>query len=751
MNKLYTLFDRCREYIMPYLLCFFLNASIIGIYGEGMFSIFNIASAVIMLAMFFFLGFLNRHKIVGGLIYIILTFSCLMLMMYFVFKGGFSAFESWFLTAGERSPAQPEFFWALVSVFPFFLSSVVYYFTLCLYRTTFLMLGSLVPCALYVKTLTEMSDFYLVCIAGLNGALFVHNVCRKKDGEKSGAAFGKNAGYVSVTVLTCAAMLIASLIPKQGEAIYYDVFEYYFMDSNTSSRGMSGSLSNRSGNAGFFRDLDSTPLYNVTADDLIYYRKQNFDIYSLDEHCWYPLEKYSEKTVGVNESLSERAALDLDSMLAAIKRGAELDGQIKAAVSPSLLALDSVGEQSGTAVITPAGYAADFYLTSVRTKELRAMIPENNIGITLHKQAGSSASPSAKPYGIDYLNEFGSRSVWTENGGADFTNEEYSEFIQRLCDVLERSGEEEYAETANAFLKDHLFAEQYRSDCADNLSEIPDRIKELAEELTAGYSYDYQKAAVLQEYFQDNGGFRYDLDYIPPMGRNTAEYFIFNSKRGTCSDFATAFTLMARAAGLTVRYTEGFSPDITSNENEYVIRASGSHAYPEVYIQNLGWTVFEPTVSGAYAINSGNAAAAAGGIAIDTEILMNVILVLCVISAAAVIVIFAVPAVSYLADEMKRNRGGAESVILIYKRISARFGRKFKIRSELLTPSELTCTVKEKLDTDISSLAEIYEETVFGETSPSAESCEKCHYIYNEFGKAFGEKRKKERTSPYKK
>lgn len=735
--------DRCREYIMPYLLCFFLNASIIGIYGEGMFSIFNIASAVIMLAMFFFLGFLNRHKIVGGLIYVILAFSCLMLMMYFIFKGGFFAFESWFLTAGERSPSQPEFFWALVSVFPFFLSSVVYYFTLCLYRTTFLMLGSLVPCALYVKTLTEMSDFYLVCIAGLNGALFVYNVCRKKDGEKRGAAFGKNAGYVSVTVLTCAAMLIASIIPKQGEAIYYDVFEYYFMDSNTSSRGMSGSLSNRSGNAGFFRDLDSTPLYNVTADDLIYYRKQNFDIYSLDEHCWYPLEKYSEKTVGVNESLSERAALDLDSMLAAIKRGAELDGQIKAAVSPSLLALDSVGEQSGTAVITPAGYAADFYLTSVRTKELRAMIPENNIGITLHKQAGSSASPSAQPYGIDYLKEFGSRSVWTENGGADFTNEEYSEFIQRLYDVLERSGEEEYAETANAFLQDHLFAEQYRSDCADNLSEIPDRIKELAEELTAGYSYDYQKAAVLQEYFQDNGGFRYDLDYIPPMGRNTAEYFIFNSKRGTCSDFATAFTLMARAAGLTVRYTEGFSPDITSNENQYVIRASGSHAYPEVYIQDLGWTVFEPTVSGAYAINSGNAAAAAGGIAIDTEILMNVILVLCVISAAAVIVIFAVPAVSYLADEMKINRGGAESVILIYKRISGKIGRKFKIRSELLTPSELSCTVKEKLDTDISPLVEIYEETVFGETSPSAESCEKCHFIYNEFGKAFGEKRKK--------
>lgn len=744
MNKLYTLFDRCREYIMPYLLCFFLNASIIGIYGEGMFSVFNIASAVIMLAVFFFLGFLNRHKIVGGLIYIILTFSCLMLMMYFVFRGGFSAFESWFLTAGERSPSQPEFFWALVSVFPFFLSSVVYYFTVCLYRTPFLMLGSLVPCALYVKTLTEMSDFYLVCIAGLNAALFVHNAYRKKNGEKTAAAFGKNAGYASVIVLTCAAMLIASLIPKQGEAIYYDVFEYYFMDSNTSSRGMSGSLGSRSGNAGFFRDLDSTPLYSVTADDLIYYRKQNFDVYSLDEHCWYPLDKYSAGVQNNSrDSLAERAALNLDDMLAAIKKGAELDPQIKAAVSPKLLALDLAGEQMGTAVITPAGYAADYFLTSVRTTELTSQITDDNIGMTLHKQAGNYSTPSLAPYRLSYLKEFGSRSVWTENGGADFTDEEYREFIQRLCGVLDRSGEREYSETANAFLNDHLFAEQYRSDCAGNLSEIPDSIKELAEELTAGYSYDYQKAAVLQEYFQDNGGFSYDLDYIPPMGRNTAEYFIFNSKRGTCSDFATAFTLMARAAGLTVRYTEGFSPDITGNENEYVIRASSSHAYPEVYIQNLGWTVFEPTVSGAYAANSGNTAAAAGGITIDTEILMNVVLVLCAVSAAAVTVIFAVPAVSYLADEMKISRGGADSVILIYKRISGKVGRKFKIRSELLTPRELSCTVKEKLDTDISPLAEIYEETVFGETEPSAESCEKCHFIYNEFGKAFGEKRKK--------
>lgn len=54
--------------------------------------------------------------------------------------------------------------------------------------------------------------------------------------------------------------------------------------------------------------------------------------------------------------------------------------------------------------------------------------------------------------------------------------------------------------------------------------------------------------------------------------------------------------LLARAAGLTVRYAEGYTPEAEGG-NRYVIKNRDSHAFPEVFIQNIGWMVFEPTVA----------------------------------------------------------------------------------------------------------------------------------------------------------
>ena len=137
---------------------------------------------------------------------------------------------------------------------------------------------------------------------------------------------------------------------------------------------------------------------------------------------------------------------------------------------------------------------------------------------------------------------------------------------------------------------------------------------------------------------------------------------VFTSKTGTCSDFATAYTLMARSLGLTVRYTEGFSPDITSEENVFRIRASGSHAYPEVYIQNAGWMVFEPTVSSMYAIGAVNRSQSDDGLDIDTEILFNVLLVLCGVSGVAAVFILLIPFIQVTMDEIKIKKGGTDAI-----------------------------------------------------------------------------------------
>ncbi len=72
------------------------------------------------------------------------------------------------------------------------------------------------------------------------------------------------------------------------------------------------------------------------------------------------------------------------------------------------------------------------------------------------------------------------------------------------------------------------------------------------------------------------------------------EYFLFESKQGYCSYFATAFVLMARAEGIPARYVQGFCVPVTGNK-KMTVTAKMAHAWPEVYIEGIGWLPFEPT------------------------------------------------------------------------------------------------------------------------------------------------------------
>lgn len=67
---------------------------------------------------------------------------------------------------------------------------------------------------------------------------------------------------------------------------------------------------------------------------------------------------------------------------------------------------------------------------------------------------------------------------------------------------------------------------------------------------------DYEKAQALVDYFEQNG-YVYDNEYEPDD--ESIAYFLFTSKRGNCTNYATSMTLMARMLGLPARYVEGFA------------------------------------------------------------------------------------------------------------------------------------------------------------------------------------------------
>ncbi len=72
------------------------------------------------------------------------------------------------------------------------------------------------------------------------------------------------------------------------------------------------------------------------------------------------------------------------------------------------------------------------------------------------------------------------------------------------------------------------------------------------------------------------------------------DYFLLEKREGYCSYFATAFALLARAEGFPTRYVQGFCVPVRGNA-ETRVYSSMAHAWPEVYIEGVGWIPFEPT------------------------------------------------------------------------------------------------------------------------------------------------------------
>lgn len=72
------------------------------------------------------------------------------------------------------------------------------------------------------------------------------------------------------------------------------------------------------------------------------------------------------------------------------------------------------------------------------------------------------------------------------------------------------------------------------------------------------------------------------------------DYFLLESRQGYCTYFATAFVLLARAEGIPARYVQGFCVP-AEGEGETIVSSGMAHAWPEAYLEGVGWIPFEPT------------------------------------------------------------------------------------------------------------------------------------------------------------
>ena len=125
-----------------------------------------------------------------------------------------------------------------------------------------------------------------------------------------------------------------------------------------------------------------------------------------------------------------------------------------------------------------------------------------------------------------------------------------------------------------------------------------ERVKELAEEVTAGCDTAYAKADAINKFLHQ---YEYDLSTDLTDSDNYIDSFLFEEQKGYCVHFASAMVEMLRAVDVPARYSVGYMHDERGTD---IVKSKEAHAWPEAYINGFGWVPFEPTPSSEYGMAS---------------------------------------------------------------------------------------------------------------------------------------------------
>ncbi|GKU78248.1 DUF3488 and transglutaminase-like domain-containing protein [Paenibacillus sp. L3-i20] len=145
---------------------------------------------------------------------------------------------------------------------------------------------------------------------------------------------------------------------------------------------------------------------------------------------------------------------------------------------------------------------------------------------------------------------------------------------------------------------------------------LPARVRELALEVTAAGTNDYDKAKLLENYLRTTYTYtnKPDSSKLTGMSLDFVDQFLFELMEGYCDYFSTAMAVMARTLDMPTRWVKGFSPgslprdrgappedvmtgaELDSQQaGTYTVRNSDAHSWVEIYFEGYGWIPFEAT------------------------------------------------------------------------------------------------------------------------------------------------------------
>lgn len=191
---------------------------------------------------------------------------------------------------------------------------------------------------------------------------------------------------------------------------------------------------------------------------------------------------------------------------------------------------------------------------------------------------------------------------WMENGGGELFREE-TDVIGADADTLE------YADYDDMPLEDEPYETQYYryADRQYGLCNAGDSemfrtlISNVCGNDTTIYRDNHSEAiSIVRSLLWQNTTYSTNINPLP-QGKDYAEYFYFEQRKGFCEHYATAATIMLRQMSIPARYVSGYriDPDAfeIDKEGKYTaeVMDSDAHAWTETLQEYTGWTPWEVT------------------------------------------------------------------------------------------------------------------------------------------------------------
>lgn len=134
-------------------------------------------------------------------------------------------------------------------------------------------------------------------------------------------------------------------------------------------------------------------------------------------------------------------------------------------------------------------------------------------------------------------------------------------------------------------------------------SSLPDRVSELAVEITKDYETQYDQVRAVEQYFSE-AEFVYETDdvAVPYEEIDYVDEFLFDTQAGYCDNFSSSMAVMLRTLDIPTRWVKGFTggtdvdESLPKDERVFEITNANAHSWVEVYFAGIGWVPFEPTI-----------------------------------------------------------------------------------------------------------------------------------------------------------